>query len=524
MQIADSFSKSPFPPSPGGNTPDIADQKHQQRKRHQRILLLRTLQFWWYPILFIVLGDVAAIVLGIVALNLWKIALGGVAFGVFVFIASKRLELGLLLVTIFTVPFIPTVLKVSYADISSTIPALVCLCFILLVQVAFHVKKPVLPSFWTIWPLLGLILMAFVSEIMIQATWLPIVPHKVLSNPSIIEEITGLLMYCMPLLTVFTVTTCLTKKEKWIEYIQYAYMIFALLDALVMIYEFRRVGADIYTFRYSVPSIGWMPLEALAQLLVLGSLLFYARFLYATRWKTRIIFGVPTLICLLALYFTLENSWWSEGAIALAVMTIVYSRKLFASFCVAGLPFLPLVVALIHKLQTVKAVDSLRFVIWQDMLRVWMKRPLLGVGPGNLWAYDQVFTKLPQGVRNFALSGFGVAHNGYLQTLGELGPIGLLFQLAFIIVLIIASARLVRRSRSNTLEVRNDRILGLVALGLVCGSAAGDITSSFFFLPPRQMLHVLALPQVLTSWIIYGCVIYKDQLWRMTRRGLRIED
>jgi len=509
----------------GTSTSDIADQLRKQQVRQQRILLLRTLQFWWYPILFVVLGSIAAIILGILALNLWKLALGGIAFGVILFAAVRRLELGLLMVVIFTVPFVPSALKVSYLTMSPVIPLLVCLCFIVVVQVAFRLKKPVWPSIWTIWPLLGLILMAFVSEIMIQVTWLPIVPHKVLSNPIIFDEITGLFMYCLPLLTVFAVTTILTKKDKWLEYIQYTYLIFALLDAAVMIIEFKRIGADIYAFRYASPSIGWMPLEALAQLLVLGSMLSYARFLYATRWKTRIIFAIHILLCLLALYFSLENSWWLEAIAGLAVMTIVYSRKLFTFFCIAGIAAIPLIIAFIHKLQTIKSVDSLRFVIWRDMLRAWSKRPILGVGPGNLWAYDQVFTQLPQGVRNFAVSGFGVAHNGYLQTLGELGPLGLFFQISFIIVLIIAAARLFRRSRScSTVEIRNDRILAMVGLGLICGSSVGDITSSFFFLPPRQMLHFLALPQVLTSWIIYGCVIYKDQLWRMTRRGLRIED
>ncbi|MFL5692019.1 MAG: O-antigen ligase family protein, partial [Ktedonobacteraceae bacterium] len=273
------------------------------------------------------------------------------------------------------------------------------------------------------------------------------------------------------------------------------------------------------------PSIGWMPLEALAQLLVLGCIIAYAHFLYATQWKMRIVFGIATLLDLLALYLSLENSWWLEGAVALAVITIVYSRRLFVFFCIAGLPVIPAIHAFLQKLSSVKSVDSLRFVIWQDILRAWSKRPVLGVGPGNLWAYDQTFSHLPQGLRNFALSGLGVAHEGYLQTLGELGPLGLFCQVSFIVIVIIAAARLFRRSRAiSTTEMRQDRILGLVGLGLICGSAAGDLVASYFFLPPRQSLHVASLPQAMASWIIYSCVLYKDQLWRLARRGLRIGD
>jgi hypothetical protein len=90
---------------------------------------------------------------------------------------------------------------------------------------------------------------------------------------------------------------------------------------------------------------------------------------------------------------------------------------------------------------------------------------------------------------------------------------------AFIVVFILAAARLLHRSRGTAnLEKRNDRILGLVGLGLICGSAAGDLVASYFFLPPRQSLHVGSLPQALVSWVIYGCVLYKDQIWRLASR------
>ena len=113
----------------------------------------------------------------------------------------------------------------------------------------------------------------------------------------------------------------------------------------------------------------------------------------------------------------------------------------------------------------------------------------------------------------------------YLQTLGELGPLGLFFHIACLVVLIIAAVRLFRRSRSiNAPEICHDRILGLVGLGLLCGSMTADLFASYFFLPPRQNLHVTSLPQALVSWIIYGCVLYKDQLWRMARKGKRVEN
>ena len=161
-----------------------------------------------------------------------------------------------------------------------------------------------------------------------------------------------------------------------------------------------------------------MSLRSLATLLALASMIAYARFLYANTWRLRLMYGGILLWCLISVYFTLENSWWSEVAVALLVMTIVYSRRLFLAFCVIVLPLLPLIKAEFAKLQQVKSVDSLRFVIWQDALRVWSKQPLLGVGPGNFWTYDQRFTHLPILLANFQKTGLGVAHNGYLQALG----------------------------------------------------------------------------------------------------------
>ena len=525
MQIADDFPKRVLPPGEGGSASEITDQLRSLQLRQRRILRKRTVQFWWFPISLIFLGGIAAAILGQFALDLPKEVWGGIVAIPLVYLAVRRLEFGLILAAICVTPFIPSAIKAGTLYISPAIPLFLLLLFMVLVRMAFLQKKPIFPSLWTIWPLLGLALLAILSEMLAQATWLIVVPHQVLSNPIAFEESIGVAMYFAPLIVIYTVSAILTNKERWIQHILDAFQILALIDAAVLLVEFKHIGADIYTFRYTSPSIGWMPLEALAQLLVLGCIIAYARLLCATRWMSRIMHGVAFTICLVALYFSLENSWWLEGAMALAVITLVYSRRLFLLFCVFALPLLPFVRSFIQKLQSVKSVDALRFIIWQDMLRVWSKRPVFGVGPGNLWAYDQVFTHLPRGARIFAKSGLGVAHEGYLQTLGELGPPGLFFHITCLVVLIIAAARLFRRSRSiNAPEIRHDRILGLVGLGLICGSAVGDLVAGYFFLPPRQSFHVASLPQVLTTWIIYACVIYKDQLRRMARKGLRVEN
>ncbi len=550
MQITGNYQNGAFPPLRGG-APDISVQLQQQRAYHRRIFLARMVNLWWYRILLIILVALAATIGGFVVANLnpaylgqstliiVKASVAGFIGLILFFMAARRLEFGLLLTAIFATVFLPEMASIKSLAVYPVVPLLFFLFFVLLVQAAFHVKEFVYPSFWAIWPQIGLITIAIVSTIMVQITWTAGVPRKINSNPIIYDELLGTALCFIPLIAIMFTTMALSKKDRYVEYIQRAYLILAFVAAAIVVIEFKRIGATIYTFRYSEPSIFWMKLKDLAQLINLGCMIAYARFLYATSWRRRILYGALTGLCLLGVYFTLENSWWLEIAVALAVMTFVYSRRLVLWCCVAALPAIPLIKAELAKIATVKTADYYRLIIWQDALRVWRTHPILGVGPGDFWAYDQHFTQLPRVVRNCSVTGLCVAHNGYLQVLAEMGIVGLFFWLAAIAVIAYIALKLFRRSpvlmkRSGRIaeilglnlaydsEKRNDRMLGLIGLGLVCGSAVADFFSGGFFLPARQIDSFQWIPHVLTSWIIWGCIIYKDQLWRMARRGLKI--
>ena len=543
MQIADTFPKGAFPPSQGGGASlqKLTEELRKQRRYHRLIQIRRAISFWWYRLLLIVIAGLVAPYFAPLLMTDPKIIFGGMAAIVVLFYVVRYVDWSLLLIAICSTAFFPAVLQIKSLSASPLQPLIILLFCILFVQAVFHARKPILPAFWSIWPWLGIILMAFVSEIMVQFTWTHVVSHKLNNNPLYYDEIFGVCLFFFPLITVVVTTACVTQKERLIEYVQRTYMILALLAALIIFYEFRRIGATVYTFRFSSPTILWMSLRALAQLMALGAMLTYARFLYARTWRERLIYGVALICCLGGVYLTLENSWWLELGLALLVMTIAYSRKLLLYCCLALLPFLPLMKAELAKLQQVKSADFYRLIIWQDALRVWSKQPVLGVGPGNFWSYDQRFTQLPLLLRDFNKTGLGVAHNGFLQVLGEMGPAGLFFYLSFIAVMIVVSLRLFRRSHVQKIttgkrtlewldlplyadsEQRFDRMLGLVGFGLICGSAAGDFFAGSFFLQPRQIGGFNDLPQVLTSWIIWGLVLYKDQIWRMARKKMRLE-
>lgn len=507
---------------PGGSTLNIAEQLRQQQVRHRRTLQMRTLEFWWPRVLTIILAAVVAVVLGQYVLIFPKPILIGIVAIVAAFFIVKYTEFGLLVMAVTATAFFPMAFQVKSLDVYPVLPVLLLLVFTLIIQTAFRVREFVWPSFWAIWPQYGLILAAILSTIMIQFTWVGGVPKKVSSSPIIYDELFGVAFYFIPLIVMTLVTLILSKREKLTVYIIRTFLIVGCIGSAIVVIEFKRIGATIYTFRFSEPMIWWMKLKALAQLMSLSAMIAYAYCLYAKNWKLRIFFAALTGLSLLGVYFSLENSWWLEIAMALLTMTIFYSRKFFFACCVAALPAIPLIKAELAKLSTVKAADYYRFIIWQDMLRVWKMRPILGVGPGDLWNYDQHFTHLPRFLRDFSKTGLGVSHNGFIQVLGETGVVGEFFYIAFIAVFFYIAFRLFLRSKAP--DKLPDRILALVAMGLVIGSAFGDFTSGAFFLQPRQLGSAGGLPQVITSWIVWGCVVYKDQVWRIAQRKQKHEN
>src|SRR6266567_852500 len=584
MQITDTFSNGGLPPSSGGGAflPDIASQLLQQQERHQRILRWRAFASWWYPVVLIILGSALAITLAATLGTTYPLPLFAAFMGLPVFfLLIKRVDFSLLLLAAGTTAIAPKLVTVKSAEIFPVQILIAVLFCTLLVQAAFRTHKISLPPLRAIWPLLGMFILAIISNVMIQFTWTHGVPKKLNNNPIIYDEILGIISFTFPLIVYTIVTMIVSVKERYVVYIQRIFIMMGIFVALVVVYDFRRIGADIYTFRFSEPHIAWMSLRAIAQLLALTCILAYARFLYATTWLQRIIYLVIALLSLTTVILTLENSWWVEAFIALIVMTIIYSWRLVSFYIVLAIPFLPLVKAEYTKLQTVKSADTSRYIIWADALRVWSKQPILGVGPGNFWVYDQVFTNLPRALRNCNATGLCVAHNGYLQILGELGPLGLFYWVAFPVVLIILAAMLYRRAyigrtRSNAnffasfaglvgldladlpaakkplpgwkgwramfvrpvvfsrgvwsvfaddarSERHVDRMLALACIGLTAGSMVGDFFAGGFFIPPRQIAVLTEMPQVVTSWIICGLLMYKDQKWRMACKKAAVD-
>jgi O-antigen ligase len=491
----------------------------------------RSAGFWWYRLLLVLLGGSLSAILGTLAV-VYPVKIAGVvvpplymvlavaallAAPVFAFWTVRRLEVGWIFLGICATPLVPPTLAVKSLTIYPVELVLAVLAGAVAVRAVFHVREYVWPSFWVIWPLLALFTLAIVSEILIQVTWISQVPHKLNAQPVYYSELLGVALYAVPLLILVVTTACLTGREPWIVKQENVFLILSAVAAVIVCIEFKRIGADVYAFRYEEPTIFYMRLGALAQLMAAGAIFAYARALYAGHVRTRLAYGALVALCLAAIYFTLESARWLAVAVGLVVVTLIYSRRLFVLCCALSLPLIPVALWEVSKLQAVKgARDVNRLTIWADMLHIWWKRPLFGVGPGNVWPFDQVFSQLPLLLRNLSSTGLGVAHNGVLQVLTEVGPLGALCYIASAVVVFVAAWRLYRRSAVPAR--RADRILALACMGLLCGSLAGDFFSGGFFLPPAQLGGFNDLPSIFVNWIVFGCVMYRDQLWRTDHR------
>ena len=115
MQITDMSTGGTFSPTTGGDesAKKFANDLRRQRRYHQLIRLRRTIGFWWYRLLLIVIAGLATPFLAPVLIADPKIFFGGIGAIVLLFFVVRYADWGLLLIAIFSTAFFPAVLQVK---------------------------------------------------------------------------------------------------------------------------------------------------------------------------------------------------------------------------------------------------------------------------------------------------------------------------------------------------------------------------------------------------------------------------
>jgi hypothetical protein len=184
-------------------------------------------------------------------------------------------------------------------------------------------------------------------------------------------------------------------------------------------------------------------------------------------------------------------SAWMALTVSIAVISWVHFRTLrwrllipaAAATVVAFWPFIQRAVE-----NASREGDFGRIYIWADAMRLWMLRPLLGVGPGNYIDYIERYATHHR---------YGSAHGNYQQVAADMGALGLA---AVLWALGMALSLALRQRRSADPAVA---AFALGALGALSGQMAAAVVGDYL-LPAYHNAGHSTICVTVYFWILIG--------------------
>jgi len=216
-------------------------------------------------------------------------------------------------------------------------------------------------------------------------------------------------------------------------------------------------------------------------------------FIFSTKkmtWKKRILVLSAILVFFVALFLTGRRGSLLANIISMLVVIAISAykyriniKKYIVPFIFIAGVFVALALLLIPETRRIfiriislsgNDISTGRFDLYKDVLRFWWKRPIIGMGIGSF------------NVR------YGIsAHNLYLQILAELGVIGLLVFLCFIIRRYINSLRHFLFSDRN--QSNNLIWIYIQTFSIIYCLVESPITELYFLLPWILSLNAFSL-------------------------------
>ncbi|MBN1979705.1 MAG: O-antigen ligase family protein [Anaerolineae bacterium] len=237
---------------------------------------------------------------------------------------------------------------------------------------------------------------------------------------------------------------------------------------------------------------------------MLLALLSLALLLYVRRPVVRLVAGLLLALALLNLVLSYFLNTWLGFLAGAAVLILKRSKRVFLIWLVVLLIAAVLGAELFlliyqDRFKDPQQGDMLRLEIWRDTLRVWQKRPLIGVGNANLAAHFLVYGT-GQTPGRILRGKSAHPHNIYLGILAENGLLGLACMLWLIAVFV----RSLWRSMDN---VDDEELQGLAAGGLavfVAGATTALFASGLLPIYSAGGAGPENVNGMVFTWIIYG--------------------
>lgn len=179
--------------------------------------------------------------------------------------------------------------------------------------------------------------------------------------------------------------------------------------------------------------------SGLGGLILLFTSVAFGQFLYSTKAKTRLFWGLISLIFCLGVVMTFGRESWIGLFLAVLVMVALGTKNWSILLVLIIPPLLLLIPGVSDFFDPSKAYGTDRLTIWQDAYNIWLRSPYFGVGAGNYQFFDRIY----------AHDKVGVAHNQYLEVLAEMGVQGLICLIWLLVAVGIQTFKCFKEAKTN---------------------------------------------------------------------------
>ena len=238
--------------------------------------------------------------------------------------------------------------------------------------------------------------------------------------------------------------------------------------------------------------------STLGTLIVIWTAVAFGQLLYATNLKSRLIWGISTLLFSVAVILAFGREAWVGLFLILTIMTSLRVQNwtaILIFILAAPLALIALIIvdpAVTDFFNPSKVYGADRFTIWQDAIMIWQHSPIFGVGAGNYQFFD----------RTYSIDKVGVAHNQYLEILAEMGIQGLVCYLWLYVVIGIRSVKAFFSAKT-----RIARSIALTQIGVFVTILMGGFFEDFFLPSAASGGGTGAFIEASYRWILLGLVL-----------------
>jgi O-antigen ligase len=275
------------------------------------------------------------------------------------------------------------------------------------------VKREIkLSSSRTIWPLLALVIVAFISFIAGQFPWFTFA-----NNAPLDAQAGGFAIFVLSV-GAYLLAAHLVRDVRWLEIMVWLFLAVGTLFLAGRAAAFIRPLTTAIIQPQAIGGVfyAWFPALALGQALFNRDL--------RPVWRAALIGA--TALCLyvgLAIFFNWKSGWLPPVA---AVVVIIFLRARRLSIAAALLAIVPVLLFIPDFLASDSYSVSTRLDAWIIMGEIVKVNPILGLGFANYYWYTPLFR-----IRGWTVT-FN-SHNNYVDIVAQTGISGLLFFLWFFV-------------------------------------------------------------------------------------------